>query len=101
MSFEQRYIGEILVRRGALEPDRLEAALYLVLALGTRVEALQTVFDTVLYALVVAGLEMQAIQLLLAAPVTPIQGVAGTKVQCTGYRLLTTVGQYHDYLLPQ
>jgi general secretion pathway protein E len=27
MSFEQRYIGEILVRRGALEPDRLEHAL--------------------------------------------------------------------------
>jgi general secretion pathway protein E len=27
MSFEQRYIGEILVRRGALEPDRLEDAL--------------------------------------------------------------------------
>ena len=27
MSFEQRYIGEILVRRGALEPDRLENAL--------------------------------------------------------------------------
>jgi general secretion pathway protein E len=27
MSFEQRYIGEILVRRGALEPDRLEGAL--------------------------------------------------------------------------
>jgi general secretion pathway protein E len=27
MSFEQRYIGEILVRRGALEPDRLEEAL--------------------------------------------------------------------------
>jgi len=27
MSVEQRYIGEILVRRGALEPDRLESAL--------------------------------------------------------------------------
>ena len=27
MTFEQRYIGEILVRRGALEPDRLEDAL--------------------------------------------------------------------------
>ncbi len=27
MSFEQRYIGEILVRRGALEPDRLDQAL--------------------------------------------------------------------------
>jgi len=27
MSFEQRYIGEILVRRGALEPEKLEAAL--------------------------------------------------------------------------
>ncbi|MGB5810095.1 MAG: type II secretion system protein GspE, partial [Polyangiales bacterium] len=27
MSLEQRYIGEILVRRGALEPDRLEEAL--------------------------------------------------------------------------
>jgi len=27
VSFEQRYIGEILVRRGALEPDKLEAAL--------------------------------------------------------------------------
>ena len=27
MSFEQRYIGEILVRRGALEPEQLEAAL--------------------------------------------------------------------------
>jgi general secretion pathway protein E len=27
MSFEQRYIGEILVRRGALEPDKLEEAL--------------------------------------------------------------------------
>jgi general secretion pathway protein E len=27
MSFEQRYIGEILVRRGALEPDKLEHAL--------------------------------------------------------------------------
>jgi general secretion pathway protein E len=29
MSFEQRYIGEILVRRGALEPDKLENALEL------------------------------------------------------------------------
>jgi general secretion pathway protein E len=27
MSIEQRYIGEILVRRGALEPEKLEAAL--------------------------------------------------------------------------
>jgi general secretion pathway protein E len=27
MSVEQRYIGEILVRRGALDPDKLEAAL--------------------------------------------------------------------------
>ena len=27
MRFEQRYIGEILVRRGALEPDKLEDAL--------------------------------------------------------------------------
>ena len=27
MSFEQRYIGEILVRRGALEPDKLEDVL--------------------------------------------------------------------------
>ena len=27
MSFEQRYIGEILVRRGALEPEKLENAL--------------------------------------------------------------------------
>lgn len=27
MSFQQRYIGEILVRRGALEPDQLENAL--------------------------------------------------------------------------
>jgi len=27
MSFEQRYIGEILVRRGALEPEKLEHAL--------------------------------------------------------------------------
>ena len=27
MSLEQRYIGEILVRRGALEPDKLEGAL--------------------------------------------------------------------------
>ncbi|MGB8221549.1 MAG: ATPase, T2SS/T4P/T4SS family [Polyangiales bacterium] len=27
MSFEQRYIGEILVRRGALDPDKLESAL--------------------------------------------------------------------------
>lgn len=27
MSFEQRYIGEILVRRGALEPEKLEDAL--------------------------------------------------------------------------
>ena len=27
MSLEQRYIGEILVRRGALEPDLLEDAL--------------------------------------------------------------------------
>ncbi len=27
MSFEQRYIGEILVRRGALEPEQLEIAL--------------------------------------------------------------------------
>jgi general secretion pathway protein E len=27
MSFQQRYIGEILVRRGALEPDQLESAL--------------------------------------------------------------------------
>ena len=27
MSFEQRYIGEILVRRGALEPEKLEDVL--------------------------------------------------------------------------
>ena len=29
MSVEQRYIGEILVRRGALEPDKLEDALHI------------------------------------------------------------------------
>jgi hypothetical protein len=47
------------MRRG--RDRRYEAAWHLVLALGSRFEALQTVLDAVFDALVVAGLEVQAV----------------------------------------
>src|ERR1700734_3262160 len=54
----QRHIGNPVRRPGQ---RRLETACDLVLALRTGLEALQTLGDAVIDALVIAGLEMQAV----------------------------------------
>ena len=53
----------------------LESALDFVLPLRARVEARQSRLNAVLYAAVIAGLEMQELKFCEAAPVAPVQGV--------------------------
>ena len=53
----------------------IEAARHLVLALGAGFEPLQALGDAIVDALVVAGLEMQAVIVAARAPVAPEQGV--------------------------
>src|ERR1700678_788152 len=52
-----------------------ETSRHLVLALGTRFEALQFPVDAVFDALVVAGLEMQAVIVASRAPIAAKQGI--------------------------
>src|SRR5690606_4940999 len=66
-------IGDVM--RG-MRGCRFEAAHQLVLALRARFETCQAPFDAVVDALVVAGLEMQAVQFARRAPVAPEQRVA-------------------------
>src|SRR5690606_7746037 len=52
--------------------DRFEAALDFVFALRTGIEMRQTVANAVIDALVIAGLEMQAVEFAHTAPVAPV-----------------------------
>src|SRR5215469_6548052 len=65
--------GQPVLRPGV---GGLEAAADFVLALGTGVEMLQALADAPFDALVVAGLEVQAVIFLLRAPVAAVEGVA-------------------------
>ncbi|MOA02311.1 hypothetical protein D3C78_1217580 [compost metagenome] len=56
--------------------DWLESANQFVLALGSGIETLETVGNGIVHALVETGLEMQAIELCQASPVTAIKTVA-------------------------
>ena len=66
--------------------DRLKAADQLVLTLGPRIEALNTVGDGVLHPLVKTRFEVQAIELGQAAPVAAIQAVASQQTERHGHR---------------
>ena len=50
-----------------------------VLPLRARFESLNAVFDAILDALVIAGLEMQRIVVRVAAPVAPVQCLGASK----------------------
>ncbi len=63
--------------------SRNESSRHLVLALRSRLEALQLLLDAILDALVVAGLEMQAVIVAAGAPVAAVQGVSPTKNMAT------------------
>ena len=64
---------------------RLEAARDLVLALRARLEGGETVFDAVVDALVIAGLEMQAVIVGVGAPVAAIECVGGAEKYRRGH----------------
>ena len=65
-------------------------------ALRPRIEAADTVLNTILDATVVAGLEVQEIKFLKAAPVATVQRIVINEVQRGGDRLLTFVRNDHD-----
>src|ERR1700676_4830766 len=66
---------------------RFEAARDLVLALGTRLEGAQTVGNAVVDALVVAGLEMQAVVVGVGAPIAAIERIGGAEKHRHRHRL--------------
>src|SRR5690242_16013369 len=69
---------------GGIGVGGFEAAANLVFPLGTGVEVLQSGADAVLDALVITGLEMQAVELLYRAPVPAIERV--TTLEADGRR---------------
>ena len=64
--------------------------------LRPRIEAADTALNTILDATVVAGLEVQEIKFLQAAPIATIQRIVINKVQRSGDRLLAFVRNDHD-----
>ena len=74
----QARVGDPVIGEGF---HRLEAALDLVLSLGPGIEALQAVGDAELDTLVIAGLEVEAVELLPAAPVATIECVARAEIE--------------------
>src|SRR5690606_34629912 len=76
-----------------------EPAADLVLPLGTRLEAAQAMGDAVLDALVVTGLEMQAVELLPAAPVAAVQGVLAAEIDGAGHGSALVMGEHQYQLL--
>ena len=79
----------------------LEPALDLVFPLGAGVEARQAFADAVIDALVIAGLEVQAVEFPGAAPVAAVQGLRIAEIQGPGDRLAACFRQRHDHLLSQ
>src|SRR5437868_4648391 len=99
------FLGEIVVD-GAAEarvgdPVRrprggwLEAPRYLVLALRAGLEVRKPLLDTVVDALVVAGLEMQAVEICSGTPVTPVQRVVTAEEDGGSDGLLLQQRQLH------
>ncbi len=91
----ERGIGDAVA---AAHEHRQEAARDLVLALRAGFEHPQALAQAVFDALVVAGLEMQARQVLAAAPVAPVQGVAAAQAQRTGDGFAVAFGQEQHQL---
>src|ERR1700722_15766706 len=89
----QRHIGNPVRRPGQ---RRLETACDLVLALRPGLEALETLGDAVVDALVIAGLEMEAVIVGCGAPVASIQGVGRTKEHGRSHRLAGTECELHQ-----
>src|SRR5690606_20919828 len=75
-----------------------EAPGQLVLALGARFETGESLLQAVLDALVVAGLEMQAREGDVAAPVAPVERVAAAQAERSGHRLPVQICKYHQYV---
>src|SRR5579863_4429163 len=88
---------ELRPRQPVLGPGvgGLEATTDLVLALGAGVEMLQALADAVFDALVVAGLEMQAVELLFRAPVATVECVAASKADSGGHRCAVQEREAH------
>src|SRR5258707_8948027 len=61
---------------GRMRQRRNEAPRDLVFTLGARLEALQLLLDAIFDALVVAGLEVQAVKIAARAPIAAVQGFA-------------------------
>jgi hypothetical protein len=74
-----------------------EAARYLVLALGAGLEPRQAFPDAVLDALVVAGLEVQAVMVRGRAPVASVEGVLAAQEYRAGDRLAVAVDRELDH----
>src|SRR5690242_4754171 len=70
----------------------LKAAADLVLPLSAGLEMLKTVLDTIFDALVIAGLEVQAIEVGRRTPVTPVQRVARLEKNGRGHGLPAIAG---------
>src|SRR5690606_22833428 len=76
---------------------RLESSRHLVLALRARLEPRKTALDAVLDSLVVARLEVQAVEVRGRTPVTPVQGTCSDEENRRGDRAALKLGQLdHD-----
>jgi len=67
-----------------------------VFALRTWIEAADTPLNTILDATVVAGLEVQKIKFLEAAPIATVQRIVINEVQRSSDGLLTLIRNDHD-----
>lgn len=75
---------------------RLKAALYLVLALGTGVEARQPLRNTMVDAPVIAGLEEQELVFVTATPVASVESVLTLQKQCASHRCVVLLCQHQQ-----
>ena len=78
---------------------RLEAAAYLVFALRARLEAIEALLDAELDALVVAGLEMQAVEVFSASPIATVQRIAANKEHSHSDNLIPVLGKLEQQRL--
>src|SRR5579859_4769581 len=86
---------------GGISVDRLEAAADFMLPLSARIEVLKPVADAVLDALVVAGFEMQAVELLLRAPMAAVKGICAPHADGCGHGFTDMEGEDHQQRLRQ
>lgn len=87
------------VRRAGLR--RFEAARDLVFALRARLEACESRLDAVLDALVIAGLEVQAVKVGRGTPVAAVKCIRGPEEDRAGDECSAPESGFHDEGLPE